>query len=112
YRNSGSTFVGTAGSGAGRFISVADYADVINTLYCGDGPGLYRRVFSVESGSATTNTVSVSTEMGANRQVSCVKVDPADETTIWLGCSVSETSITSVTPILLKVIRADGATGG
>jgi hypothetical protein len=112
YRDNGSTYVGTAGSGAGRFISVADYADTINTLYAGDAAGIYRRVFSVESGSATTNTVSVSTEMGANRQVSCVKVDPADETTIWLGCSVSESSSTNVTPILLKVIRANGATGG
>ncbi|MBM3415252.1 MAG: T9SS type A sorting domain-containing protein [Bacteroidetes bacterium] len=51
--------------------------------------------------------------MGANRQVSCVTVDPADETVIWLGCSDSENnSGAAVTPILLRVIRANGPTSG
>jgi hypothetical protein len=45
FRNSGSTSVGTAGNGNGRFVSVADYADNLNVLYAGDGDGLYRRVF-------------------------------------------------------------------
>jgi photosystem II stability/assembly factor-like uncharacterized protein len=112
YRSSGSTFIGTAGNGSGRFVSVADYADTIDVLYSGDGDGLYRRVFNVESGSASQTTVNLSTEMGANRQVSCVKVDPNDETTIWLGCSVSENASANVTPRLLKVIRANGPTSG
>ena len=51
--------------------------------------------------------------MGTNRQVSCVKVDPADETVIWLGCSDSENNAGApVTPNLLKVIRADGPQNG
>jgi hypothetical protein len=51
--------------------------------------------------------------MGTNRQVSCVKVDPADETIIWLGCSDSENnSGAPVTPSLVRVIRANGSTTG
>jgi len=112
FRNSGSTSVGTAGNGNGRFVSVADYADNLNVLYAGDGDGLYRRVLSIESGTATQTTVDVGAQMGANRQVSCIKADPNDETTIWLGCSVSENATTGVTPILLKVIRANASTSG
>jgi len=112
FRNSGSNFIGTAGDGSGRFVSVADYADTMNVLYSGDGDGLYRRVFNVELGSATQDIVNVGTEMGANRQVSCVKVDPNDETTIWLGCSVAEDATANVTPRLLKVIRANNSTTG
>jgi hypothetical protein len=112
YRSSG-TFLGSAGSGNGRFVSVADYADTLNVLYYGDGDGLYGRLSNVETGSATFGTVNVSAEMGANRQVSCVKVDPADETIIWLGCSDAQDNTgASVTPVLLKVIRANGSTTG
>ena len=113
YRSSG-TYIGTEGTGSinERFIDPADYASTLNVLYCGDLAGLYGRVFNVESGATSYNTVDVSTEMGANRQVSCVKVDPNDETTIWLGCSVSETASSNVAPNLLKVIRANNATGG
>ncbi len=111
-RNNGSTSVGTAGNGGGRFVSVADYADTINILYAGDADGLYRQVFNVESGTASQNTVDLGTQMGTNRQVSCVKVDPNDETTIWLGCSVSETANVNVTPLLLKVIRANNPATG
>jgi hypothetical protein len=112
YRSNG-VYFGTGGSGNGRFIGAADYANTLNTLYYGDNDGLYGRIFNVESGSATFGTVNVSATMGANRQVSCVKVDPADETVIWLGCSDSENnSGAAVTPILLKVIRANGPTSG
>ena len=81
-------------------------------MYCGDLAGLYGRVFNVESGTTSYNTVNFSTEMGANRQVSCIKVDPNDETTIWLGCSVSETASANVIPNLLRVIQANNSTGG
>ena len=112
YRSNG-VYLGTAGSGNGRFIDPADYANTLNVLYYGEAEGLYGRLFNVESGSASYGTVSVATAMGANRQVSCVKVDPTDETTIWLGCSNSETNAgAAVTPILVKVIRADGLTSG
>jgi len=110
YRNNGSNFIGTAGNGSGRFVSVADYADTMNILYSGDGNGSYRRVFNVEIGTATQDVVNVS--MGTNRQVSCVKVDPNDETTIWLGCSVSENATANTTPVLLKVTRANNPTTG
>lgn len=113
YRSSGSSYIGTAGSGNGRFIGAADYANTLNVLYYGDGDGLYGRVFNVESGSATFGTVSVSAAMGTNRQASCVKVDPNDETTIWLGCSDSENNTgAAVAPNLVRVIRANGPTGG
>jgi hypothetical protein len=112
YRSNG-TYLGTAGSGDGRFVAPGDYASTINTLYYCDGDGLYGRVFNVESGSASYGTINIGTEMGANRQVSCVKVDPADETVIWLGCSESENNTgAAVTPSLVKVIRANGPSSG
>ncbi|MFZ9386727.1 MAG: T9SS type A sorting domain-containing protein [Chitinophagaceae bacterium] len=112
YRNSG-TYLGTGGTGNGRFIGAADYASNLNILYFGDGDGLYGRIINVESGTAQQSLIDVSAEMGNNRQVSCVKVDPADETVIWLGCSDSENNAgAAVTPILLKVIRADGPQNG
>jgi hypothetical protein len=115
YRNNGGTFVSSEGTGnflKERFIDPADYADTLNVLYCGDLDGLYGRVANVESGITNYTTVSVSAEMGTNRQVSCVKVDPNDETTIWLGCSVAEDASSNVAPNLLKVIRANNSTGG
>ncbi len=112
YRSNG-VYLGTGGSGNGRFIGAADYANTLNVLYYGDANGRYGRIFNVESGSASYGTVNFATEMGANRQVSCVRVDPADETIIWLGCSDAENNAgAAVTPILLKVIRANASTGG
>jgi hypothetical protein len=112
YRTSG-TLLGTAGSGNGRFIDPADYSSTSDILYYGEADGLYGRLFNVESGSASYGTVNVGTQMGANRQVSCVKIDPADPTIIWLGCSDSENNTgAAVTPILLKVIRANASTSG
>lgn len=112
YRSNG-TYIGTAGSGNGRFIGAADYANTLNVLYYGDGDGLYGRLLSAESGSATYGTVNVSGAMGVNRQVSCVKVDPADESVIWLGCSDSENNTgAAVTPSLVRVIRANNSTMG
>lgn len=112
YRSSG-VFNSTRGSGNGRFIDPADYANTLNVIYCGDADGFYGRVFNVESGVTSYGTVDVSVAMGVNRQVSCVKVDPADETIIWLGCSNSENNAGApVTPSLVRVIRANGPTMG
>lgn len=110
FRSSG-TLNSQRGSGNGRFIACADYANTLNVLYCGDGDGLYGRITNVETGTTAYSTINVAAQMGANRQVSCVKVDPADETVIWLGCSDSENNTgAAVTPILLRVIRANNGT--
>ncbi len=113
YRSNG-TFAASRGTGNAneRFIDPADYADTANILYCGDVDGRYGRLLNVESGITSYNTVNVSASMGSNRQVSCVKVDPGDETTIWLGCSLAEDATANVAPILLKVMNADKSVGG
>jgi hypothetical protein len=113
FRSNG-TFVASEGTGSQyeRFIDPADYADTLNILYCGDLDGSYGRVTNVETGTTSYKVVNVGSEMGANRQVSCVKVDPNDETTVWLGCSVAEDATANVAPNLLKVIRANGPTTG
>lgn len=112
YRSNG-VYLGTGGDGSGRFIGAADYANTLNVLYFGNGDGVYSTLNSIEAGTVGGTTVNFSTAMGANRQVSCIKVDPADETVIWLGCSDSENNAGApVTPLLLRVIRANNPTGG
>lgn len=109
YRSNG-TFAASVNDPSGRFINPADYDDNNNVLYYGEADGFYGRSTNIESGTVISDAVDVTTAMGNGKQVSCIKVDPNTPTTVWLGCSTSETSGVAVVPSLVKVTNANGTT--
>jgi hypothetical protein len=78
-RNGGSSFSSVPGSSStsGRFINPSDYDDVLDVLYSASGANAYGLVTNL---SGTTNpafqTVSLSTTVLSNKQISALKVDP------------------------------------
>jgi len=89
----------------GLFINPSDYADAQNILYAGDNPGQYYVVSNWQgTPSGSVKTIS---EMGKQRQVSAVKVDPLTPNAIWLGTTTPPDSSLLQVPQILKVTNAN-----
>jgi photosystem II stability/assembly factor-like uncharacterized protein len=102
------TYIGSTSDNSGsRFIDPADYDNSLNVLYYGAGVGKYGRLKNVESGAAGFSVKDISAAAGS-RQVSAVKVDPNNASTVWFGCSTD--GVTSIAPTLVKVTNADAIT--
>ncbi len=106
FRSNGSYIKSTTDNN-GRFIDPADYDNTLNVLYYGADVGKYGRFKNVESGVASFSVKDISAATGS-RQVSAVKVDPNNASTVWLGCSTN--GVTSIAPNLVKVTSADATT--
>jgi hypothetical protein len=103
----GNTFIfqGSISNARGLFINPSDYEDDQNILYAGDEPGQYY----VVSNWQTTPAGSVKTidQIGIQRQVSAIKVDPFVANTIWIGTTTADDTTTFQVPLLLKVTSAN-----
>ena len=97
--NSGASFSYMSGVSniRGQFINPTDYDDVQNILYCGDDPGKYYVITSINT--SPSGAVINLPEIGS-REVTAVKVDPSSANTIWIGASLAGV------PMVLKLANA------
>jgi photosystem II stability/assembly factor-like uncharacterized protein len=97
---------GSLGSGVnnnrGQFINATDLDDAQNVLYCGDAGGKYYFVSGLDASPLGTQVTLA--ELGSNRIVTAVKVDPFSTNTVWLG--TSSTGV-AVMPVVIKVNNAN-----
>ncbi len=89
----------------GLFINASDYDDGQNTLYAGDDPGQYYVTTNWQT--TPVGTVKTISEIGKQRQVSAVKVDPFTANTIWLGTTTPNDSALLQVPVIIKVTSAN-----
>jgi Secretion system C-terminal sorting domain len=106
--NSGANF-SSLGSGInndrGRFINPSDLDNSQNILYAGDDLGNYYVISNLNT--TPSGSIKTITEMGTDRAVTAVKMDPAAANTIWLGASTVDESQTDLRPIVLKIANAN-----
>ena len=90
----------TVSNNRGQFIQATDYDHSNNIMYCGDDAGQYYLI----TGLAGTPTGTIKTISGTigSREVTAVKVDPANPTTVWFGCSLG-----GAVPMVCKVSNAN-----
>ncbi|MDB5252515.1 MAG: type sorting protein [Flaviaesturariibacter sp.] len=100
------TFLSGVSNGRGGFVNPTDLDDNLKTLYCGDDPGKYYVIQNLTLASPS-GTQRTSTNMGVNREVSTVKVDPFVPGTIYIGTTVADNATANVVPIILKIANAN-----
>lgn len=104
--NSGATWssLGSVNNNRGQFINPTDLDDAQNTLYCGDAAGKYYVITGLDATPAGTQVTL--NDLGENRIVTAVKVDPITTNTVWFG--TSSTGV-AVLPMVVKVTNANTA---
>jgi photosystem II stability/assembly factor-like uncharacterized protein len=106
--NSGASF-SSLGSGInnnrGQFINPTDLENAQNILYAGDDMGKY---YCISNLNATpSGSVKTVPEMGTDRGVTAIKVDPSAVNTIWIGASTVDESQSALRPLVLKIVSAN-----
>ena len=106
--NSGASF-SSLGSGInnnrGQFINPTDLENAQNILYAGDDMGKY---YCISNLNATPGgSVKTVPEMGTDRGVTAIKVDPSAVNTIWIGASTVDESQSALRPLMLKIVSAN-----
>jgi hypothetical protein len=99
------TFLSSVSNARGPFVNPTDLDDNQKVLYCGDDPGKYYVIQNLTLGTPTGSVKTLSF-LGANREVSAIKVDPFSPNTIWVGTTISDNATTNVTPLVVKVTNA------
>jgi photosystem II stability/assembly factor-like uncharacterized protein len=102
--NGGASFsyMSSVSNNRGQFINPSDYDDNLNTLYSGDNPGNYYYINSIDATPA--GSINNLAQIGANREVTAIKVDPFHAATVWLG---TNSLATGVIPVVIRVGNAN-----
>ncbi|MFL5773741.1 MAG: WD40/YVTN/BNR-like repeat-containing protein, partial [Flavisolibacter sp.] len=96
------SYMSAVSNNRGQFINATDYDDNLNCLYSGDDAGAYYYINNLQATpSGSSNTLS---EIGPNREVTAVKVDPFNTATVWLG---TNSLASGVIPEVMKVTSAN-----
>jgi photosystem II stability/assembly factor-like uncharacterized protein len=105
--NSGTTFsaLGSVNNNRGQFINPTDFDNAQNILYAGDDMGKYYVVSNLNA--TASGIVKTITEMGTDRGVTAVKIDPVTANTIWIAASTVDESQTAQRPMVLKIAGAN-----
>lgn len=109
--NSGSSFSSLGASinnSRGQFINPTDFDNSQNILYASDDLGKYYCITNLQA--TPSGSVKTLAEMGTDRGVSAVKMDPVSANTIWLGCSTVDGSQAAQRAMILKVSNANSVT--
>jgi len=102
--NGGSSFsfLGSVSNNRGQFINPTDYDDNLNCLYAGDNPGAYYYINNLDQ--TPTGSFNTLAQIGNNREVTAVKVDPFNPSTVWLG---TNSLASGVIPVVIRVGNAN-----
>ncbi len=98
------SYMSSVSNNRGQFINATDYDDNLNTLYSGDDASAYYYINNI--GTLPSGSSNNLTQIGSNREVTAVKVDPFTAATVWLG---TNSMATGVIPAVLKVTSANTA---
>ena len=96
---------GGVNNNRGQFINPTDFDNAQNILYAGDDLGKYYCITNLNGTPA--GSVKTLTEIGTDRGVTAVKIDPTSTNTIWIGASTVDESQSSLKPLILKIANAN-----